>query len=281
MDTNDRRELESNWVGHPLSAWPPELLTECQRIGGATFRASLNVYATLAHHPRALVAWIRLGGTVLDGSGLSPADRERVILWTASRCGGKYPFARHVLLARAAGVSSEEIQQISDRPSESWPTPMQDAPERVGPLVAFYSAACFVLESLRTPPDADVLSEWPDWQHRSWRQPGIHGCSDRPGETFSTEAGEALEGLVAALIEDRELPVAEWNGVIQVARQAFRRDNSATVSLDGPIDLDADVVRQVISVLNPSGPEPPQPAPSTRRSVEAILLAAVTGVLGA
>ncbi len=281
MDPAELRFLESSWVGRPLSDWSSELVAECQRIGGDAFRANLNVYTTLAHHPHALAAWVALGRTVVDGSGLDPADRERVILWTTSRCGGKYPFARHVLLARAAGVSNEEIQRIADRPSESWPTPLQDGPDQVLPLVAFYSAASFVLESSRTPPDADVLSEWPEWQRRDWRQPGIQGLVDRLGETCSTEAGKALEHLVAVLIEDRELPAPEWNGVVQVARQAFERNNVSAVTLDGPVDLDADVVKLVGSVLGSDRPGRPQPGPCARHSVEAILLAAIAGVLSA
>ncbi|MEO6157815.1 MAG: hypothetical protein ABIQ39_09315 [Ilumatobacteraceae bacterium] len=156
---------------------------------------------------------------------------------------------------------------------------MKEAPERVLPLVAFYAAASLVLESLRTPPDADVIQEWPDWRRRSWRQPGIHDIGDRLDGSSTDD--KALEHLIDVLVEDRELAVPEWNGVVQVARQQFERDNSATVVLDGPVDLDADVVRWVVRVLDLNEPDSQQLAPSPRRSVEAILLAAVTGVLGA
>ena len=152
--------------------------------------------------------------------------------------------------------------------------------EQVIPLVAFYSAACLVLESFATPPDADIVSEWPGWQGRSWRQPGIHDIGERLGDAFSAEAGSALAGLVAVLVEQRELSVPEWNGVIRVARQAFGRDGATTVILDGPIDLDSDIVKQITSVLDLSEHMQPQHPPTTRQSVEAVLIATIAGVLG-
>jgi 4-carboxymuconolactone decarboxylase len=80
----------------------------------------LNIFATLAHHPRLLKRFNVLGGLFL-GRGLLPArERELVILRTGWRTRCEYEFGQHVLLGRAAGLDDEEILRVT-RDGAQWP----------------------------------------------------------------------------------------------------------------------------------------------------------------
>lgn len=80
----------------------------------------LNIFATLAHHPRLLKRFNVLGGLFL-GRGLLPArERELVILRTGWRTRCEYEFGQHVLLGRQAGLSDEEIRRVTGD-GAAWP----------------------------------------------------------------------------------------------------------------------------------------------------------------
>ncbi|HSP56159.1 MAG TPA: carboxymuconolactone decarboxylase family protein [Dehalococcoidia bacterium] len=76
----------------------------------------LNVFKTVAHNPRLLRAWMRMGTVLLAPGGitLSPRLREIAILRIAQRCGSEYEFAHHIPIAEAVGVSEEEISSLQD-----------------------------------------------------------------------------------------------------------------------------------------------------------------------
>lgn len=80
----------------------------------------LNIFATLAHHPRLLKRFNVLGGLFL-GRGLIPArERELVILRMGWRTRCEYEFGQHTLLAREAGLSDGEIRATTGDSAE-WP----------------------------------------------------------------------------------------------------------------------------------------------------------------
>lgn len=72
----------------------------------------MNLFATLARHPRLLKRWSAFGGLLLFGGTLPARDRELVILCTARLCDARYEWAHHVPLALAAGLDSTEIDRI-------------------------------------------------------------------------------------------------------------------------------------------------------------------------
>lgn len=73
----------------------------------------LNIFATLANHPRLLKRFNVLGGLFL-GRGLLPArERELVILRTGWLTHCEYEFAQHVVLGRAAGLGDDEIRRVT------------------------------------------------------------------------------------------------------------------------------------------------------------------------
>ena len=94
-----------------------ELLAAMRRPDGT----DLNIFATLAHHPRLLKRWSAFGGTLLFGGVLPDRDRELLILRTAWLCKAEYEWGQHVLLAQAAGITDEEIGRIpGDEISGEW-----------------------------------------------------------------------------------------------------------------------------------------------------------------
>jgi alkylhydroperoxidase family enzyme len=83
---------------------------------GGSFGRELNIFATLAHHPKLLKRWSAFGGTLLYGGRLSPRDRELLILRTGYLCRAHYEWGQHVVIARDAGLSDEEIARVVDGP---------------------------------------------------------------------------------------------------------------------------------------------------------------------
>lgn len=71
--------------------------------------AELNIFRTLAVHPKLLRSWLPFGGRLLQGSTLDARIRELVILRTAARCGSDYEWGQHVGIGRDAGLSDDEI----------------------------------------------------------------------------------------------------------------------------------------------------------------------------
>jgi alkylhydroperoxidase family enzyme len=83
--------------------------------------STLNIFATLAHHPKLMKRWIVFGNHVLAKSTLSPRDRELVILRTGWNCRAPYEWGQHVAIARSIGISDDEIARIAVGPdAQGW-----------------------------------------------------------------------------------------------------------------------------------------------------------------
>ena len=80
----------------------------------------LNIFTTLAHHPKLLKRWAAFGGTLLFGGELPPRDRELLILRTALHCDAEYEWGQHVGIGLASGLTEEEIERLhsKDAPGE-------------------------------------------------------------------------------------------------------------------------------------------------------------------
>jgi len=89
---------------------PPEVR---ERFGGASM---LNIFRTLAHHPKLMKRWLVFGNHVLAKSSLAPRDRELAILRVGWLCQAEYEWGQHVAIARQAGLSQQEIQRVTQGP---------------------------------------------------------------------------------------------------------------------------------------------------------------------
>jgi len=93
-----------------------ELLAQA---GGAAAGAT-NIFTTLVRHPGLFRRWLPFGGKLLAGR-LPARDRELLILRTGWNCRSDYEWAQHVRIARAAGLSDEEIARVRQGPgADGW-----------------------------------------------------------------------------------------------------------------------------------------------------------------
>ena len=94
-----------------------ELLAGLRRPDGT----ELNIFATLAHHPKLLKRWSAFGGVLLYGGRLPARDRELLILRTAWSCRAHYEWGQHVGIALAAGVTEDEVARAAAGPdTDGW-----------------------------------------------------------------------------------------------------------------------------------------------------------------
>jgi len=76
----------------------------------------LNIFRTLAHHPKLLERWMVFGTHILNKSSLPPREREMAILRIGWLCRSEYEWGQHVLIGRQAGLTSEEMERIKSGP---------------------------------------------------------------------------------------------------------------------------------------------------------------------
>jgi alkylhydroperoxidase family enzyme len=79
----------------------------------------LNIFRTLAVHPKLLKRWLVFGAHVLGKSTLPARERELVILRVGWLCQSEYEWGQHVAIGRACGLDTEEIRRIAAGPDAS------------------------------------------------------------------------------------------------------------------------------------------------------------------
>jgi 4-carboxymuconolactone decarboxylase len=80
---------------------------------------NLNIFATLARHPRLLKRWSAFGGTLLYSGELPGRERELLILRTGWNCRAGYEWGQHVPIALDAGVTEDEVQRVPAGPDDA------------------------------------------------------------------------------------------------------------------------------------------------------------------
>jgi 4-carboxymuconolactone decarboxylase len=98
----------------PRQEWDAEVteLLQATQMGGRV----LNIFQTLARHPKLLKRWLVFGNHVLSKSTLSARDRELLILRTGWNCHAEYEWGQHVIIGKLAGLGDEEIDRITRGP---------------------------------------------------------------------------------------------------------------------------------------------------------------------
>jgi alkylhydroperoxidase family enzyme len=76
----------------------------------------LNIFRTLAHHPKLLKRWLVFGNHVLAKSSIGAREREMAILRTGHRCRAGYEWGQHVPIGLASGLGEDEIARIAEGP---------------------------------------------------------------------------------------------------------------------------------------------------------------------
>lgn len=94
---------------------PPEPRHPLPEPGGDRPKG-LNVLGTLARHPALTRAYHTFNGHVLFASTLSARQRELLVLRVAAVRAADYEWRQHVVLARDAGLSDDEIARVADGP---------------------------------------------------------------------------------------------------------------------------------------------------------------------
>ena len=89
-----------------------ELLAPLRRPDGT----ELNIFATLARHPKVFKRWSAFGGTLLYSGELPARERELLILRTGYLCRAPYEWGQHVEIGLAAGLTDEEIARVAVGP---------------------------------------------------------------------------------------------------------------------------------------------------------------------
>lgn len=89
-----------------------------ERFGGGPM---LNIFRTLAHHPKLLKRWLVFGNHILAKGTLPVRDRELVILRVGWVCNSEYEWGQHAVIGARAGLSEDEIARIADGPdADGW-----------------------------------------------------------------------------------------------------------------------------------------------------------------
>jgi alkylhydroperoxidase family enzyme len=88
-----------------------EILTKALRHDGEP----LNLFTTVAHHPKLLKRMILFGGLFMTSGRVPTREREIVILRTAFQSGCEYEFGHHRIIGpRDGGLTDAEIDALAE-----------------------------------------------------------------------------------------------------------------------------------------------------------------------
>lgn len=81
----------------------------------------LNIFRTLAHHPKLMKRWLVFGNHILGKNSLTPRDRELAILRVGWLCQAEYEWAQHAAIALNCDINEQEIERVARGPeAEGW-----------------------------------------------------------------------------------------------------------------------------------------------------------------
>jgi alkylhydroperoxidase family enzyme len=94
------------------SEWTDEQRDALSGMGDRT--EVLNIFKTLAHHPKLAKRWLVFANHILAKNSLSPRDREILILRAGWLAGSEYEWGQHKVIGRNSGLSDDEIEAIAE-----------------------------------------------------------------------------------------------------------------------------------------------------------------------
>ena len=99
----------------PESEWNKEqkdILEYYRRPSGKVY----NIFLTQARHSEMMKKWRLFSGYILNQSTLPARDREMLILRIGWLCQSEYEFGQHTRIGKKAGLTSQEIVNITKGP---------------------------------------------------------------------------------------------------------------------------------------------------------------------
>lgn len=105
-------------VNAAIAARQRELLTdvlEGDPAAAETYLATIpEIISTLLRHPKLFARLTDVGIELLGRGALDPRDRELAILRGAWLCQAPYEWGEHVLVGKSVGLTSEEIERVTE-----------------------------------------------------------------------------------------------------------------------------------------------------------------------
>jgi alkylhydroperoxidase family enzyme len=80
----------------------------------------LNLFKVLMNHPALARRWGGFANHILHKQTLPPREREMLILRIGWLNQARYEWEQHVRIAKAAGLTAEEIDRIAQGPGAGW-----------------------------------------------------------------------------------------------------------------------------------------------------------------
>jgi alkylhydroperoxidase family enzyme len=103
-----------------------DVLEQFSRLRGDD-ASVLNVFGTLANHPKLFRKWLVFANYILLKSTLEPRTRELVVLRVGWRCEAPYEWGQHVVVGRAVGLSDDDIRRVTEGADADGWTPAEAA----------------------------------------------------------------------------------------------------------------------------------------------------------
>ena len=91
--------------------------TTAKEIMGRFQGEPLNIFKTMVNHSELMKRWLVFANHVLGKSTLPERERELLILRIGFLCRSGYEWGQHVLIARRAKITDEEIRRIKVGPT--------------------------------------------------------------------------------------------------------------------------------------------------------------------
>jgi 4-carboxymuconolactone decarboxylase len=103
----------------PVTDPSPEVLDLYEKAGlRSPNGTTLNIFGTLAHHPKLLKRWMVFANHVLSKSTLSARDRELAILRVGVLCDSRYEFGQHYVIGLRSDITADEIELVKRGPTD-------------------------------------------------------------------------------------------------------------------------------------------------------------------
>jgi 4-carboxymuconolactone decarboxylase len=112
-------------LGDPMTDQPRLAPVDPSQVDAETAQmleslGGLNIFATLAHHPKLMKRWLVFGNHILNRNSLDERRRELVILRTGWRCASDYEFGQHTVIGKRSGLTEDEIRQLASDDLNGW-----------------------------------------------------------------------------------------------------------------------------------------------------------------